>query len=181
MLTICNLYDRWCGKSLVRLLTLLLAFAVAAPMLLAEDRDHDKDHGRFVDPIVGSWIIHIHVTTFTPTPNPPPPFDFDNLAAFWEDGITTSSDPSFGTGYGVWKRSGPPRTYDTKFLVVVPPGLGYPPGTIQTIFGDNTVLNPQGDHMSGPFHGFSTDPTGKVIDQFSGTVVDDRISFTSSP
>jgi hypothetical protein len=56
MLTICDLYDRWCGKSLVRLLTLLLAFAVAAPMLLAEDRDHDKDHGRFVDPIVGSWI-----------------------------------------------------------------------------------------------------------------------------
>jgi hypothetical protein len=68
MLTICDLYDRWCGKSLIRLLTLLLAFAVAAPMLLAEDRDHDKDHGRFVDPIVGSWIIHVHVTTFTPTP-----------------------------------------------------------------------------------------------------------------
>jgi hypothetical protein len=55
MLTICDLYDRWCGKSLVRLLTLLLAFAVAAPMLLAEDRDHDKDHGRFVDLIVGFY------------------------------------------------------------------------------------------------------------------------------
>jgi hypothetical protein len=133
---------------------------------------------RFVDPIVGSWIIHVTVDTFTPTPSFPLPFKFDNLAAFWEDGIITTSDPSFGTGYGVWKKSGPPRTYDTKFLVVVPPGLGYPPGTIQTIFADNTALNPQGDHMRGPFHGFSTDPTGKVIDTFEGKVEDDRITFS---
>jgi len=62
--------------------------------------------------------------------------------------------------------------------VVVPPGLGYPPGTIQTIVADNTVLNPQGDHMRGPFHGFSTDPTGKVIDTFEGKVEDDRITFS---
>jgi hypothetical protein len=47
---------------------LLLALAVAAPVLLAEDsdHDHDNDRGRFVDPIVGSWIIHVTVDT-TPT------------------------------------------------------------------------------------------------------------------
>ena len=179
---LCNLYDRWSNKRLILLLALLLALAVPAPVLLGGDDDHDRNNeredGRFVDPIVGSWIIHVTVDTFTPTPSPPPPFKFDNLAAFWEDGIITTSDPSFGTGYGVWKKSGPPRTYDTKFLVVVPPGLGYPPGTIQTIFADNTVLNPQGDHMRGPFHGFSTDPTGKVIDTFEGKVEDDRITFS---
>jgi hypothetical protein len=160
-----------------RVLSVLVGLAVAPSLILAEDGDHDRDQGRFVDPIVGSWVIHVHVTTFTPTPNPPPPFDFDNLAAFWEDGIITTSDPTFGTGYGVWKRVGN-RTYDTKFLVVVPPGLGYPPGTIQTIFADGTVLNPQGDHMSGRFHGFDTDPSGKVIDFFEGTVEDDRITFS---
>ena len=177
-----NFHDRSGGKRVIQLLALLLALAVAIPVLLAEDSDHDhnngSDHGRFVDPIVGSWIIHVTVETFTPKPSFRLPFKFDNLAAFWEDGIITTSDPSFGTGYGVWKKSGPPRTYDTKFLVVVPPGLGYPPGTIQTIFADNTVLNPQGDHMRGPFHGFSTDPTGKVIDTFEGKVEDDRITFS---
>ena len=89
-----------------RLLSVLVALVVAGPALLAEDGDHDQDHGRFVDPIVGSWVIHVHVTIFTPTPNPPPPFDSDNLAAFWEDGIITTSDPTFGTVYGVWKRVG---------------------------------------------------------------------------
>jgi hypothetical protein len=153
-----------------------LRFAVAAPSLLAEDgdHDHDRDHGRFVDPIVGSWIIHIHVTNFTPTPNPPPPFDFDNLTAFWEDGITTSSDPTQGTSYGVWKKVGP-RMYLTKIIQV------NSNGTITTVFGGPTILNPQGDQMTGPFHGFDTDPAGKVIDQFSGTVVDDRITFGSTP
>jgi len=107
-----NFHDRSGGKRVIQLLALLLALAVAIPVLLAEDSDHDhnngSDHGRFVDPIVGSWIIHVTVVTFTPTPSPPPPFKFDNLAAFWEDGIITTSDPSFGTGYGVWKKSGPP-------------------------------------------------------------------------
>ena len=43
------------------------------------------------------------------------------------------------------------------------------------------MLNPQGTQLTGPFHGFNTGPDGKVIDTVSGTVVIDRISFTSSP
>jgi hypothetical protein len=180
-----NLYDRWRNKRLIRLLALLLALAVATPVLLAEDGDHDhdndKDQGRFVDPIVGSWIVHVHVTTFSPTPNPPPPFDFDDLTVFWEEGgITLSSDPTSGTGYGVWKKVAP-RTHVTKFLTVDPPALGLPQGTINTLFGGPMILNPQGTEMKGSFHGFDTDPTGKVIDQFSGTAVIDRINFTSNP
>ena len=102
--SVSNLYNRRGGKRLIRLLALLLALAVPAPVLLSGDDDHDhnngKDHGRFVDPIVGSWIIHVTVE------NPPPSFKFDNIAAFWEDGITTSSDPTEGTSYGVWKKIG---------------------------------------------------------------------------
>jgi hypothetical protein len=86
---LCNLYNCRSNKRLIRLLALLLALAVPAPVLLGGDDDQDRnngrEHGRFVDPIVGSWIIHVTVE------NPPPSFKFDNMAAFWENGITTSS------------------------------------------------------------------------------------------
>jgi hypothetical protein len=176
---LCNLYDRWSNKRLIRLLlALLLALAVPAPVLLGGDDDHDRNndrnHGRFVDPIVGSWIIHVTVDTFTPTPNPPPPFKFDNIAAFWEDGITTSSDPTQGTSYGVWKKMGP-RTYLTKIVQV------NADGTITTISAPST-LNPQGDQMIASFQGMITDSTGKtVLARFSGTVTDNRITFDSTP
>jgi hypothetical protein len=161
---------------LCRLLALLLALAVVPTLAIAQgrDRDNDRGNGRFVDPIVGSWIIHIDVTNFTPTPTPPPPFNFDNLTAFWEDGITTSSDPAQGTSYGVWKKIGP-RMYLTKIIQV------NSNGTITTVFGGPTTLNPQGTQMCGQFHGFDTNSTGKVIDTFEGKVVDDRITFTSNP
>jgi hypothetical protein len=152
-----NHYDR------IRLLALLLALAVATPVLLAEDGDHEhendrnQNHERFVDPIVGSWIVHVHVTTFTP---PLSHLPLHHL--------------------GVWKKVAP-RTYVTKFLTVDPPALGLPPGTINTLLGGPVILNPQGTEMKGPFHGFDTDPTGKVIDQFSGTAVIDRINLTSNP
>jgi hypothetical protein len=65
---LCNLYNRWSNKRLIQLLALLLALAVPAPVLLGGDDDHDhnndREHGRFVDPIVGSWIIHVTVDTF---------------------------------------------------------------------------------------------------------------------
>jgi hypothetical protein len=133
------------------------------------------DQGQFVDPIVGSWLVHATID------NPPPLFTFIDISAFLENGIIINSDLTVGTAYGVWKRSGPPRTYNAKFLFVVPPGLGYPPGTIQTGLPGPLVLNPQGTQMTGPFHGFDTGPDGTLIDQFSGTAVLDRISFSSTP
>jgi hypothetical protein len=166
-------------KHLGRLLAVFLVVAVATPVLLAEN--NERDQGRFVDPIVGSWLVHATADTITPTPSYPLPIKFDALMALWENGILVTTDLASGTAYGVWKRSGPPRTYDFKFLWVVPPGPTYPPGTIQTGLPYNLVLNPQGTQLIGPFHGFSTGPDGKVIDQISGTVVIDRISFTSNP
>jgi hypothetical protein len=69
------LYDRRGGKRLIRLLALFLALAVSTPVLLADDGDHDqdhRDHGQFVDPIVGSWIVHVTIDTFTSVPPPQP-------------------------------------------------------------------------------------------------------------
>jgi hypothetical protein len=63
MLTICNLYDRRGGKRLIRVLALLLALAVAAPVLLAEDSNGDHDNSRVgmlgefkKKSLVGSWV-----------------------------------------------------------------------------------------------------------------------------
>jgi hypothetical protein len=166
----CKLDDGWSNKRLIRPLALLLALLIAAPVLVRGDDDRGRDHGRFIDPIVGSWIIHIHVATITPS-GPLPP-DFDNITAFWEDGNTTSSDPIQGTAYGVWKKVGP-RTYVTKIVQV------NADGTLATIRSTGELI---GDKITGSFLGIVTDSTGKtVLAQFTGTVVDDRITFQSTP
>jgi len=155
-----------------RLLALFLAFAVAAPVLLAQDSDHDRDANHGQDPAIGSWVVHVHLTNFTPTPPFPLPFDFDNLAALVADGINIGVAPAAGggTGLGVWKKVGN-RMYDTKLVSF------NPDGTIDTVLGDKLMLNQQGNEMTGSFTGFDTDPTsGKVIDQFSGTVIIDRMT-----
>ena len=170
-----NHYYCCASKHVIRLLALLLVVAVATPVLLAEDGEHDnvRDHGRFVDPIVGSWLVHATIDT------PPPTVKFDAVLAIFEDGIVVTTVAGGAPAVGVWKRSGPPRTYDLKFLF--PSGPGYPPGAIGTGLPYNLVLNPQGTQLTSPFRGFDTAPNGMVIDQFSGTGVIDRISFTSNP
>jgi hypothetical protein len=169
----------WSVKNFARLLALFLALTLPAPPLLAGDDDHnnDREHGRFVDPIVGSWIIHIRVTAFTftdPTLTPPPlPIVLDNMTAFWEDGNTTSSDPVQGTAYGVWRKLGP-MTYATKIVQV------NQDGTLTTIESISSELI--GNEAKASFHGKQTDSTGRtVLAQFSGTVVDERITFQSTP
>jgi hypothetical protein len=176
-----RLDNRRSSKSGSLLLALLLTLAISAPLLLAGDDDHDRnngrDHGRFIDPIVGSWIIHITVNSFTftdPTATPPPlPLFFDNMTAFWEDGNTTSSDPNEGTAYGVWRKLGP-MTYATKIVQV------NKDATLTTIEGITSELI--GNEMKASFQGKNTDSTGKtVLAQFSGTVMDERITFQSTP
>jgi hypothetical protein len=69
------------GKNVSRLLALVLALTIPAPLLLAGDdgRNNDREHGRFVDPIVGSWIVEV-------SPNPVGSGSFTNLGTFTEDG-----------------------------------------------------------------------------------------------
>jgi hypothetical protein len=50
---LCNLYNRWSNKCLIRLLALLLALALPAPVLLGGD----DDHGRFVDPLLALGLF----------------------------------------------------------------------------------------------------------------------------
>jgi hypothetical protein len=73
-------------------------------VLLGGDDDHDRNsdrgHERLVDPIVGSWIVHVTVNS------PPPTLKVDILAAFLAEGIIINSDPAEGTAYGVWKKNG---------------------------------------------------------------------------
>jgi hypothetical protein len=150
---------------------------------LAQNDQGQNDQG-FLDPFVGSWLVHATIDHATPPQGFPLPFEFDALQANFEDGTVITTVIAGAPAHGVWKRSGPPRTYFLKFLYI-PSGPQYPPGTIGTglpgplIFTQGT--QPPFTQMTGPFHGFDTAPDGTVIDTVSGTVVIDRISFTSSP
>ena|SRR5208282_770 len=144
----------------------------------AQNNQGQNDQG-FLDPFVGSWLVHATVDMST-IPGLLLPFEFDALQANFEDGTVIATVIAGAPAHGVWKRSGPPRTYEVKFLYF-PSGPQYPPGTIGTGLPGPLILNPQGTQLTGPFHGFDTGPDGTVIDTLSGTVVIDRISFTSSP
>jgi hypothetical protein len=132
-----------------------------------------------LDPFVGPWLVHATILTDTPD-FVPLPFEFDALEANFEDATVIATVIAGAPAHGVWKRSGPPRTYEVKFLYF-PSGPQYPPGSIGTGLPGPLILNREGTQLTGPFHGFDTGPDGTVIDAFSGTVVIDRISFTSSP
>ena len=160
-------------KHLGRLLAVFLVVAVATPVLLAEN--NDRDQGRFVDPIVGSWIVEV-------TPNPPGPLPFKNLVTTTEDGGDINSDPTFGGGHGLWKKVGP-KTYAIKFLTIVPPGFDppFPPETILTVSSEALILNLQGDEMKGSFKTVFTPPNGQTQFLFDGMVKLNRITFDSTP
>jgi hypothetical protein len=180
MSDLCKLPNRYAGRPLFRLLALLLAIAVTTPALLGEDGNHNRDQGLMVDPIVGSWIVHVTLTSYTPTLPVSLPLKFDNLSACFANGITTGSDPSEGAAYGVWKKIG--EKYFTKIITIVPPNFnGLPEGSIDTVLGEHLTLNPPGNQLSGPFRGIVIDPSGKLVAQYGGTVVIDRITFTSNP
>jgi hypothetical protein len=160
---------------LCRILALLLALAVSTPVLLADDRDHD----RFVDPIVGSWIVHVTIDTIEiiiPAPNPPPklPIKFDNVAALTADGITADFGPPSTTLYGPWEKVGH-RIYRQKIVTVNADGGN------TTAFTGPLVLNQQGDQISGPMRTIVTDKNGQVTLEYSGTLLFNRITFSSTP
>jgi len=163
------------------ILPALLALAFSTPVLLADDGDHDqdhRDHGRFVDPIVGSWIVHVTLDTLDPNPNhvPLPLQAVDNVANLGADGNTADFDPgSKGTLYGPWVKVGD-RIYRQKIVTV------NADGTITTAYTGPLVLNQQGDQIRGPMHTFVTDPKdGHIIVQWSGPLVFDRIKFSLAP
>ena len=90
---------------------------------------------------VGSWIVDV----MPDQPGPPP---VRNIGMFTSDGTTVNTDPEFGTGYGIWKKTGP-REFVVKFLTLIPAGHPFGDGTT-TVTATLTVAE-DGDTATGPF------------------------------
>jgi hypothetical protein len=166
-------------RTWLALVTVSLGLYLGLPVCGLAHNDQGQNDQDFLDPFVGSWLVHATIDKST-IPGLPLPFEFDALMSSFEDGIVVTTVIAGNPAHGVWKRSGPPRTYDLKFLYI-PSGSQYPPGSIGTGLPGPLMLNPQGTQLTGPFHGFDSGPDGNVIDTVSGSVMIDRISFTSSP
>jgi hypothetical protein len=134
-------------------------------------------HQGFVDPIVGSWIVHVTLNTLDPNPDKLPlPFTVDNVANLGADGNTADFDPPSRSLYGPWVKVGP-RTYFQKIVSVDNNNH-----TITTAYTGPLTLNQQGDQISGPMHTIVTDANdGHIIQQWSGPLVFDRIKFSFPP
>jgi hypothetical protein len=96
------------------------------------------------------------------------------VAALTADGITADFGPPSTTLYGPWEKVGP-RIYRQK-IVTVNEGGGN-----TTAFTGPLVLNQQGDQISGPMRTIVTDKNGQVTLEYSGTLLFNRITFTSTP
>src|SRR5882724_4644210 len=91
--------------------------------------------------LVGSWIVDV---TFD-QPGPPPVRD---LATNTSDGLVLNTDPEFGSGNGIWTKTGP-REFAVKFMHLVPVGSQFGAGTV-TVTSTVTV-DKDGDTATGPF------------------------------
>jgi hypothetical protein len=97
--------------------------------LTPRDSTADQKGEKNQKDLVGSWIVDV----MPDQPGPPP---FRNIGMFTSDGISVNTDPEFGTGYGIWKKTGP-REFAVKFLTLIPAGHPFGEGTITvTATGD---------------------------------------------
>jgi hypothetical protein len=115
--------------------------------------------------LVGSWIVDV----MPDQPGPPP---VRNIGAITSDQTTVNTDPELGTGYGIWKKTGP-REFSVKFLTLIPTGHPFGEGT--TTVTATLTVDKDGDTATGPFT--------TVFDAINfqatvtGTVVLTRITF----
>jgi hypothetical protein len=108
--------------------------------------------------LVGSWVVTINSEFGEQT----------DITTVNRDGTMTNSDALFGTGHGVWKRTGA-SAFAFKFMTPMLVTAGFPPGAMLTVTGTVTV-NDGGMDASGPFEAVVTVPPGFPIFSFSGTV-----------
>ena len=136
-------------RTSVIVLASIVLFGVLAPL---ETTAHPKT-------LVGSWIVDV----IPDQPGPPP---FRNLVTNIPDGTTVNTDPEFGTGHGIWTKTGP-RKFTAKFLTLIPSGHPVGQGTI-TVTATLT-LDPDGETATGPFTtvfdatNFQATVTGTVV------------------
>ena len=132
-------------------------------------------HQGFVDPIVGSWIVHVTIDTFIPPIDGITlPLKLDNVANLGADGNTADFSPPSTILYGPWVKVGP-RTYFQKIVSVDENQ------NITKAFTGPLVLNQQGDQIDGPMHTFVTDKDGNLKQQWSGKLHFERIKFSFAP
>lgn len=115
--------------------------------------------------VVGSWIVDV----MPDQPGPPP---VRNIGAFISDGTTVNTDPELGTGYGIWKKTGP-REFAVKFLTLVP--VGHPFGEGTTTVTATLTVDKNGDTATGPFTTVFDATNFKAT--VTGTVLLTRITF----
>jgi hypothetical protein len=115
--------------------------------------------------LVGSWIIHV----MPDQPDLPPG---RNIGTFTSDRTMINTDPEFGTGYGIWKKTGP-REFAVKFLTLVP--AGHPAGEGTTTVTSPVTVDKDGDTATGAFT--TVVDAANVQATFTGTVVLTRIKF----
>jgi hypothetical protein len=115
--------------------------------------------------LVGSWIIDV----MPDQPGPPP---VRNIGTITSDGTTVNTDPEFGTGYGIWKKTGP-QEFAGKFLTLIP--VGHPFGEGMITVTSTLTVDKDGDTATGPFTTiFDTTNFQATV---TGTVVLTRIKF----
>jgi hypothetical protein len=124
--------------------------------------------------LVGSWTVLV-----TSNLGLPPVTD---LTTVNRDGTMTNSDAMFGTGHGVWKRVGKSQ-FEFKFMTpilltasLVPPGSGFPPGSILTVTG-TLAVDKGGATAFGPYEAVVEHPAIGPVMSFAGTVAFARISI----
>jgi hypothetical protein len=115
--------------------------------------------------LVGSWIIDI-------TPDQPGPPPARNIGAISSDGTTVNTDPEFGTGYGIWKKTGA-RKFAVKFLTLIP--AGHPVGEGAITVTATITVDQDGDAATGPFTTVFDATNFQAT--VTGTVVLTRITF----
>jgi hypothetical protein len=115
--------------------------------------------------LIGSWIIDV----MPDQPGPPP---VRNIGMLTSDGISVNTDPEFGTGYGIWKKTDS-REFAVKFLTLIPAGHPFGQGTI-TVTATLSV-DKDGDTATGPFTTVFDATNFQAT--VTGTVVLTRIEF----
>ncbi len=115
--------------------------------------------------LVGSWIVDV----MPDQPGPPP---VKNLVTTTSDGTLINTDPEFGTGHGISKKTGA-REFAGRFLTFIPAGHPFGEGTI-TVTSTLTV-DKDGETATGPFT--SVVDATNFHATVTGTVVLTRITF----
>ena len=115
--------------------------------------------------LVGSWIIDV----IPDQPEIPPG---RNIGTITSDRTMIITDPEFGTGHGIWRKTGP-REFAIKFLALVP--IGHPVGEGTITVTSSVTVDKDGDTATGPFT--TVVDAANLQASVAGTVVLTRIEF----